>query len=115
MMLSILEVISVKQRSSSLSKVHNENKHVRTVHWSPSVEEMEKSHKVKIYPKETISKSLFHVKENEKDGNNIKNEVKIESNLDKGVPNYKYCWSCLKRIDSSSPITSERSFCSPSC
>ncbi len=57
-MLSILQVISVRQRASSLAK-HERDK-ARRVHWSAEVDEMEKSHKVKVYPKESVSKNVFH-------------------------------------------------------
>jgi hypothetical protein len=58
MMLSILQVISVRQRASSLAK--HEGGKAKRVHWSAEVDEMEKSHKVKVYPKESVSKDVFH-------------------------------------------------------
>ena len=57
-MLSILQVISVKQRPSSLAG-HRAGK-AKRVRWSAQVDEMEKTHKVKAYPKETVSKNVFH-------------------------------------------------------
>lgn len=63
MMLSILQVISVKQRKGCLkSKASKPKEDKKLVHWSQVVDEMEKNHKVnKTYPKETISKSAFQV------------------------------------------------------
>jgi hypothetical protein len=50
-MLSILDVISLKQRASCLAKDKKEKTAEKTVHWSSSVEEMEKHHKMSVYPK----------------------------------------------------------------
>lgn len=60
-MLSILQVISIKQRKSCIRN-GDKDKMDYHVHWSRQVDEMQKKHKIsRQYPKQMISRKDFEL------------------------------------------------------
>lgn len=59
---------------------------------------------VKTYPKETISKSLFDLKndiEKDEEKEPIAFKPRVNTLVEaQDYPDYKYCWTCLKKIES---------------
>ena len=66
MMLCLFQAFGSQPRKACLRKQNTKSAKRKVVRWSAEVDEMEKSHHVTVYPKETISKSLFHVEDQKK-------------------------------------------------